>query len=47
MHLVGNTMESESITQGQDPSSQPQFVTLSQFSILETQLTAMMTLLQN
>lgn len=46
--LIGNTMESksESITRGQDLPLQPQFVTQSQLSIVDTQLAAMMTICQ-
>lgn len=45
-HLVENITESESFFKGQDPRpQQPQYITQSQFNILETQLGAMMTLL--
>lgn len=45
--LVKNTIELKFITQGQNLSSQPKYVTQSQISVLEIRLVAKMTLLQN
>lgn len=47
--LVGNTaeMESKSIVRGHDPPPPPQYVTQGQLNTLETQMTAMLTLLQS